>query len=73
MSVNRSMLVLALTVAAATALLAQGPMQVAPSGRGSSQVTLTLVDSVARATAKPAIIKVDYGQPHPSWSEAADR
>ena len=43
---------------------APGAMQVAPSGRGTSQVTLTLVDSVARAAAKPAIIKIDYGQPH---------
>ena len=41
-----------------------GAMQVAPSGRGTSEVTLTLVDSVARAAARPAIIKIDYGQPH---------
>ena len=60
----RSMLLLALSVVAATTVVAQGPMQVAPSGRGTSQVTLTLVDSVARAAAKPAIIKLDYGQPH---------
>ena len=60
----RSTLVFALTIAAAAPVVAQGPMQVAPSGRGSSQVTLTLVDSVARAAAKPAIVKVDYGQPH---------
>ena len=64
MTVYRSMLVLASTFAVATPLIAQGPMQVAPSGRGTSQVTLMPVDSVARAAAKPAIIKVDYGQPH---------
>jgi hypothetical protein len=39
-------------------------MQVMPSGRGSSEVTLTLVDSAARAAAKPSVIKVDFGQPH---------
>jgi len=60
----RSISIIALVFAAAASASAQGPMQVAPSGRGTSQVTLTLVDSVARATAKPAVIKVDYGQPH---------
>ena len=51
-------------ICCATSVAAQGPMQVAASGRGTSEVTLTLVDSVARAAAKPAIIKIDYGQPH---------
>ena len=64
MIARRSMLLFALTIASPASLFAQGAMQVAPSGRGTSQVTLTLVDSVARAAAKPAIIKVDYGQPH---------
>ena len=59
-----SIVVLALAVAGASYVGAQGPMQVAPSGRGMTEVTLTLVDSVARAAAKPAIIKIDYGQPH---------
>lgn len=39
-------------------------MRAAPSGRGTSEVTLTLVDSAARAAAKPSIIRIDYGQPH---------
>lgn len=43
---------------------AQGPMQVAPSGRATAEVTLTLVDSIARRSAKPSIIRLDYGQPH---------
>lgn len=64
MIARRSTFLVTLAIAAASPLFAQGPMQVAPSGRGTSQVTLTLVDSVARATAKPAIIKIDYGQPH---------
>ena len=51
-------------ICCATSVAAQGPMQVAASGRGTSEVTLTLVDSAARAAAKPAIIKIDYGQPH---------
>jgi hypothetical protein len=59
-------LVIALSLAAASAasLQAQGPLQVAPSGRGTTEVTLTPVDSAARATAKPSIIRLDYGQPH---------
>lgn len=57
---------LALTMMASfsTVVAAQGPMQVAPSGRGTTEVVLTLVDSVARAAAKPASIKIDYGQPN---------
>jgi hypothetical protein len=57
---------LALTMMASfsTVVVAQGPMQVAPSGRGTTEVILTLVDSVARAAAKPASIKIDYGQPN---------
>ena len=45
-------------------LSAQGAMRAAPSGRGTTEVTLTLVDSVARAAAKPSLIRIDYGQPH---------
>ena len=48
----------------AASLPAQTPLQVAPSGRGTTEVTLTPVDSAARATAKPSIIRLDYGQPH---------
>jgi len=47
-----------------TPLAAQAPMSVAPSGRATTEVTLTLVDSAARAAAKPSIIRIDYGQPH---------
>jgi hypothetical protein len=43
---------------------AQSPLQVAPSGRGTTEVTITLTDSAARAAAKPSIIRLDYGQPH---------
>src|SRR5688500_1872984 len=57
-------LALAFTVIGAASLSAQGPLRVAPSGRGLTEVTLTLVDSVARASAKPSIIRIDYGQPH---------
>ncbi len=57
-------LALALTLISAASLHAQGPLRVAPSGRGLTEVTLTLVDSVARASAKPSIIRIDYGQPH---------
>src|SRR4051812_36287225 len=48
-----------------TSLGAQvGAMRAALSGRGTTEVLLTLVDSVARASAQPAKIRVDYGQPH---------
>lgn len=57
--------VIAFALAAVTAALpAQSPLQVAASGRGRTEVTITLVDSVARAAAKPSVIRLDYGQPH---------
>ena len=55
---------LAFTLISGGSLSAQGPMRVAPSGRALTEVTLTLVDSVARAAAKPSLIRIDYGQPH---------
>jgi hypothetical protein len=48
----------------ASPLQAQGAMRPAPSGRATTEVVLTLVDSVARAAAQPARIRIDYGQPH---------
>jgi Protein of unknown function (DUF2911) len=48
----------------ASSALAQGPMRVGPSGRATTAVELTLVDSAARAAAKPSMISIDYGQPH---------
>ena len=55
---------LAFVLTASTALGAQAPMRATPSGRATTEVTLTLVDSVARAAAKPSLITIDYGQPH---------
>ena len=43
---------------------AQGPMRPVPSGRATTEVQLLLVDSVARASAQPAAIRIDYGVPH---------
>ncbi|MGE5749451.1 MAG: DUF2911 domain-containing protein, partial [Gemmatimonas sp.] len=54
----------ALAAISAASLSAQTPLQVAPSGRGTTEVTLTPVDSAARANAKPSVIRLDYGQPH---------
>ena len=54
----------AFSAMAAASVAAQAPMRVAPSGRATTEVTLTLVDSVARAAAKPSVIRIDYGQPH---------
>ena len=39
-------------------------MRASPSSRATTEVTLTLVDSAARAAAKPSTIRIDYGQPH---------
>ena len=50
--------------AAPSMLGAQVALQVAPSSRGTTQVTLAPVDSATRANTKPMFIRVDYGQPH---------
>ena len=55
--------VLAVSIASTPGLQGQSPYRVAPSGRGTTEVSLTLVDSVARAAAQPARIRIDYGQP----------
>ena len=64
MRYHSTVLSLAVSLGAAASLHAQAPMQALPSGRASSEVTLLLVDSAARAAAKPSLIKLDYGQPH---------
>ncbi len=61
---HRVLLALALLVGAATALPAQGAMRATPSGRATTGVTLTFMDSAARANGQPAAIRIDYGQPH---------
>ena len=53
----------AISVAGSSALPGQSPFRVAPSGRATTEVILTLVDSVARAAAKPSSIRIDYVQP----------
>ena len=52
-----------LAIGASTAR-AQGTLTAAPSGRGTTEVTLTLADSAARANSQPVSIRIDYGQPH---------
>ena len=64
MQSKTAFLTLALAASLSTSLTAQGPMRVAPSGHAITEVTLTLVDSAARAAAKPAKISIDYGQPN---------
>ncbi len=59
-----TLLALAFTVMSATVVSAQKPMRAAPSGRGTTEVTITFVDSAARAAAQPSKIKLDYGQPN---------
>lgn len=55
---------LLLSVLVAGSLPGQGAMRVAPSGRGVTEVTITFVDSAARAAAQPSKIRIDYGQPN---------
>jgi hypothetical protein len=64
MRINLSIIAVVLATITAGTASAQSALQVAPSGRGTTEVTITLVDSAARAAAKPSLIRVDYGQPH---------
>lgn len=44
---------------------AQGTMTVQPSGRATTEVVLTPAEKAeGGAAAKPAVIRIDYGQPH---------
>jgi hypothetical protein len=64
MSRASSVLACALVSTLSLPLAAQGPMRVGPSGRATTEVTLTFVDSAARAATTPSTIRIDYGQPH---------
>lgn len=66
-AVPAAFLIVAFAASVATAVGAQGAsgaMRVSPSGRATTEVSLTLVDSAARAAAKPSLVRIDYGQPH---------
>jgi hypothetical protein len=60
----------AFTIAAAALLapaavaFSQATLRPAPSGRGIAEVTLSYPQGSAPPGAQPAIIRVDYGQPH---------
>ena len=51
-------------IASAATAAAQDVVRAAPSTRASAEVTFTLVDSAARVNSNPAMIRLDYGQPH---------
>ena len=54
-----------LAIAVATAAQAQGGLRPAPSGHGIAEVTLSATAGAPAADATPpAVIRVDYGQPH---------
>ena len=64
-------LILALTLVASTRGNAQAALRLAPSGRGTAEVTLssprpagTAAAAPATPAAKPLAIRLDYGQPH---------
>ena len=61
---RNAFLVLAATVAGGTTLPAQSALRAAPSTRATSEVTLTYPTGQGPEGAKPATIKLDYGQPH---------
>jgi hypothetical protein len=58
-SIATAVTALALT---AVGVQAQGQLTVAPSGRGTTEVTIQPAD--APQGTKPTIIRIDYGQPH---------
>lgn len=57
--------ILAVSCLATAPLAAQSGYRAAPSTRATAEVSLTLADTAAqRAAGKPAVIRIDYGQPH---------
>ena len=64
MHYRSSLFALALVAVASSSAQAQRPMSAQPSGRATTEIVLTLVDSAARAAAQPSIVRIDYGQPH---------
>lgn len=59
------LLAVALSAAFTSPLIAQGPMQAAPSARATTEVSLTFADTAAaRVAGKASVIRIDYGQPH---------
>lgn len=59
-----ALLSLALVLACTVELSAQAALQVAPSGRATSAVTLEYPEGQAPQGAAPLTIRLDYGQPH---------
>lgn len=58
-------LAMAFTVAVSPLHAQTGARRAAPSTRGTAEVALTLTDTAAqRVAGKPAVIRMDYGQPH---------
>jgi hypothetical protein len=51
-------------VAVAAPAMAQGTPSLAPSGRGTTEVVVTWTDSARAAVGEPAVIRIDFGQPH---------
>jgi hypothetical protein len=60
----RSFLALTLVAGGAAPLLAQPELRPAPSGRATSEVTLSYPREQAPEGAQPVTIRLDYGQPH---------
>lgn len=64
MSARNALALLVTTLAFPMAAQSQGPLQAAPSGRGTSEVSLTPANAPQGATVTPSVIKLDFGQPH---------
>ncbi|WP_053334385.1 DUF2911 domain-containing protein [Gemmatimonas phototrophica] len=55
----------ALTLTATSAFAQAGARRAAPSTRAIAEMSLTFADTAAqRAAGKPALVRIDYGQPH---------
>ena len=64
MRVHRSLLVVALLVSGVSTLSAQAALRAAPSGRATTEVTLSYPEDSTPPGFTPVTIRIDYGQPH---------
>ena len=64
MRVHRSLLVVALLVSGVPTLSAQAALRAAPSGRATTEITLSYPEDSTPPGFTPVTIRIDYGQPH---------
>lgn len=64
MTARHTVALLVAAVAFPMAASAQGPLQAAPSGRGTSEVSLSPANAPPGTAVPPSVIRLDFGQPH---------